>query len=1646
MNKLSSVLLLFFFIIFLAGCNNDQKTSSISKIKEKTIFDLASVKKQYANVELNVADISEQSYQNGAALAITLSTPLNPKLDFQSFLKVSDKEGQTVNGNWIISANGLVAFFPEIEPSTTYIVDVFKGLTAATSKELKEAVSKKVETRKMPAQVSFASNGSILPAKLAKGLPVISVNIDDVDVDFHRIKADKINHFISKWTAHSGRTNQSNYYLQEYSAFTELIYSGRFPLNPPKNTRHTSHLDLSSINNIKEPGIYLAVMKPAGTYSYEKQVSFFTVSDLGLHVRTYPDRMNIQVSSLKTGEAVSNVALSIIDIKEKVLAETSSNEQGQASFISPSNKAQLLIARNKNNIALLRLNAPALDLSEFEVTGRSYKPIEIFTYGPRDLYRPGETVHINALLRDADGQNITAPPLSAAIIRPDGQKIKFFTLYPKRDAEKQGIYQTEYTLPANAHTGKWTLELKTTHKNKQQYHFQVEAFLPERMELLLGEQSTEENWTNNNETLNISVSGQYLYGAPAAKNRLSTKILISPNRHPIKSLKEYAFGLEDEKPPVEFFEQDDIKLNDKGLATLKIPSRWKEIKNSPFAIKVISSLFETGGRAVTRSINYHLWPQSNLIGIRSQLDINNIPADSQVSFDILKSNSEGTLQGKVEVIATLIKERRDYYWEYSEGEGWHYEYTEKNYKSFEQQINLNDKQPAIVTVPVDWGSYLLIIKDSETGQSSSLRFQAGSGWGNGLNSAKARPDRVVLTLDKKSYQSGDTAQIHIVPPYAGNGFVMVENSEKPLWSQRVTVPAEGLKLNIPIDKNWNRHDLYISTTLFRPGESKEKITPNRAVGLLHLPLNRQDRELSVSIEVPDTVIRPEKILSTAISLSGFAPDKATYVTLAAVDVGVLNMTNFETPNPHQWFFQARRYAVEQHDMYNKIIELTEGDLVKPRFGGDADKRAGGARPDSSIKIVSLFSDLVKADKNGVATVNIELPDFNGRLRLMAVAFNQNQFGSAEAEITVAAPIIAEASLPRFLASGDSSIMTLDLRNQSGQTQTISLALSASNPIALDGTEQSLTLKDKEKKVFHFPLTAAHAFGQSRINLTLDNVKTGEEAIQIDRNWYLGVRPAYPAINNVQRKIVTAGKSIKIDPALNSLVLASAQSSLTISTQPPINIKQHLKSLLQYPYGCLEQTISSTYPWLSINKENLKVLGMDKIKIHNKVIDINNKSVQIDKGISILTGMQRNNGSFGLWSNIDQEEHWLTVYAADFLLDAKEKGNIVPEELLDKALLRLTQYLNNRGTMYGESYSQAPGHYSFSYKAYAAYVLSRVNRAPLGTLRTLFDHHRKEVKSALPLTHLGLALYKQGDKTRGIEAIKASITKPRDSLIYLADYGSRLRDISVMTYLLSKHPTPVAEGKNLIFQLADELNNRQYLSTQERNALFRAGMQLKSKADSEWQGDLILENTVIKLQQKDSYKAQFSGVDIPKNIQFSSSAQSAQPLYLQFGVSAYPDIAPKMQMDDIKIERNYYDLEGHSIKPGNHQTGDILLVHLSVRADKRIKDALVVDLIPAGFELENQNLSNNLKIGRFKIGNETIESMQYHNKVKYQEYLDDRFIAAIDLHQNDPEHLFYLIRAVTKGNYTNPSPYVEDMYRPYIRAIGRAFKDIKVVSE
>ena len=313
---------------------------------------------------------------------------------------------------------------------------------------------------------------------------------------------------------------------------------------------------------------------------------------------------------------------------------------------------------------------------------------------------------------------------------------------------------------------------------------------------------------------------------------------------------------------------------------------------------------------------------------------------------------------------------------------------------------------------------------------------------------------VKLALDKPAYAAGEVAKITVTPPAAGNGYLLVESSDGPLWWQEISVPAEGKTFELPIDKKWARHDLYLSALVIRPGERKAQVTPKRAVGLLHLPLERAPRKLAVSLEAPEKMRpkQPLKVKVSARNADGSIPERV-HVLVAAVDVGILNITSYATPDPFANFFGRKAYGADQLDIYGQLIEA-QGRVASLAFGGDAGLAAGGKRPDTSVLIVALQSDALKLNDKGEGEVSLDIPDFNGELRLMAQAWTDERFGMAEAKTVVAAPLIAELSMPRFLAGGDETTLALDLTNLSGSEQNLDVQLGVEGQLRLLGKGES----------------------------------------------------------------------------------------------------------------------------------------------------------------------------------------------------------------------------------------------------------------------------------------------------------------------------------------------------------------------------------------------------------------------------------------------------------------------------------------------------------------------------------------------------------------------------------------------------------------
>jgi alpha-2-macroglobulin len=1064
-----------------------------------------------------VVDVSERSLDGRPALAVLFNAELKSSRSYDRYLSVhTGADAATVDGGWVMAEDRRALYFTDIEPEVAYQVRIRGELPDAAGRRLGADAAFDITTSRISPAYGFASQGAVLPRRVTEGLPIVTVNVDEVAIEFLRVKDESLAQFLNHyyWQA---RTHAET--LEDMARYTESAYYGRFTIRGERNARTVTQIPVQDLKALREPGLYIAVMSRPGHFGYEYETAYFFVSDIGLQARRYAQRLEVYAASLADGKPLDEIRLELRDAKGKRLLEAETDRHGHAVFETAFKSDQILVARQGKDLALLAFNQPALDLSGFNAAGPSAHPLEVFIYSPRDLYRPGEQVDIGLLLRDHDGRAVKEQPLLAKLARPDGKTLRSLTLAP----QALGFYQARFEIPDDAPVGQWRLQVYTDPASRQpagEYPFKVEDFLPERMKLAL---DSPQAVLKPGEAWRVSIQGDYLYGAPAAGNRVTGVLNLRPEPHPLPQLKDFHFGDVTEAGERRREELPELKLDAQGRAEIQV-ALGEEALNSPQAARLTVNLYETGGRPVVRSLVRYVWPAEALVGIRPLFADDTAPGDGRAEFEVVRARADGRRLAGQGLLAKLIREEREYYWTYSEESGWSEQYSEQNFNAWNGGLAIEPDQPAKLAVPVEHGRYRLEVYDPQTQRTARYRFYAG--WG--AREDQTGPDRVLLKLDQARYRPGDTLKLEILPPHAGSAQVLVETTEKTLWRDRVNLPAEGRTLKIPVGKDWDRHDIYINVIVLRPGDAAQRITPNRAVGLVHLPLARDERQLKPQLAAA-AKMRPQQPLAVEVKLPELK-GQAAYVTLAAVDVGVLNITRFETPDPFRFFFQQRRFGVDLYDLYGKVIETLEGRRAGLRFGGDEDVSADRSKlGKAEVQIVSLFSGPVQVGADGSARVTLDIPDFNGTLRLMALAYSADRFGAAEAEVVVAAPVVADIATPRFLAPGDRTQLTLDLTNLSGVAQALDVKLSSQGPLSAAGA-QSLTLANGERRTLRLPLSADENYGVGELRVQVGN-RGGGEPVKIDRRWELAVRPAWPGERRVQLERLAPGASLALGAEL-----------------------------------------------------------------------------------------------------------------------------------------------------------------------------------------------------------------------------------------------------------------------------------------------------------------------------------------------------------------------------------------------------------------------------------------------------------------------------------------------------------------------------------
>lgn len=1590
-----------------------------------------------------IAGTNASMYQGQLALVLTFTQPIVGTQAFDTLLEVKEKDGGTITGSWALDEDARTLRFPYAQPERHYVVRVKGTLVAASGATLGSDQSLAIYGGPLAPAVGFASQGNVLPARRTRGLPVVSVNVKDVDVEFLRVRDDELPNFFAAYQKNGRRSSwdldpNGEWYGRKGKPVAQIadsVYAGRFSLDGKPDQRSVDYLPVQNIHELSKPGLYFAVMTRAGSFNDERDTAFFFVSDIGLHLRVYHDALFVHAASLLTGAPLSGVDLRVLDGKGEAAATGKTDGDGNATIAHAFSPDQVLVAHSGSDVSMLAFNQPALDLSEFAVAGRRQTSFDVFAWSGRDLYRPGETVRLAALLRDDDGKPMPPQPLFLTLKQPDGRAFA----EAKLDPRALGYFEWSYPVPADAPTGRWQVEFRTDPNAKEASRslaVRIEEFLPERLKLDL---DSAQATLAPGEALKLAVDGAYLYGAPAADNRFTARLTLEPDLHPIAKLPDYAFGDPAVALPKQAKDVADTKLDDHGKLALDVPLDDAAKAGAPVAAFVTGSVYETGGRAVTRTLKRTIWPAKVLIGIRPLFDpADGADAHADARFEVVASDAGGDLLAARNLVATLVRERRDYHWSRSDNAGWTFDYTSHYENVSSQTFDVAQGQSAKLALPVDWGDYRLEVRNPATGLTTRFPFVAGWSWNDDNRGKDARPDKVKLALDKPAYRAGDTLKVTLTPPHDGPGLLLVE-SNRLLYVRDIEARA-GATFDIPVTKDWERHDVYVTALVFRGGSAADRITPSRAVGEAYVPIDRADRKVAVKITAPDKM-EPLADLVATVSVPALAGQPAD-VTVSAVDVGILNITRYPLPDPNGWFFAQRALGVDAYDVYGRVIESFEGGNAKLRFGGDMALATlpQARRPTAHVQTVDLWSGVVALDARGDAKVALKVPDFNGTVRVTAVVFAADRYGSADTETIVRAPLVVEASAPRVLAPGDHTSLTVDLRNYTGTASRFDVEASAGAPLTLANGRRRVELAANGKTTLAFPLGAKEGYGTGTVHIRARSIPPANRDIRVDRSLAIPVRAGWPAVARSSARSLDTRAPVTFDShALDGLLPESVTARMTVSHLPPLPFAAALTGLLDYPYGCLEQTVSKGYAALVLDAETAS-------RLHVAGLDAKARAARVDSALGRIGSMQIPTGLFSMWGGDDDAATFLSPYAVEFMEDARDAGFAVPDAVLQKALQRLNDDLLSGGHPY-YGYEHAD-HMRFADEAYSGYVLARVNRAPLGTLRALFDNDRDKSLTPLPLVHLGVALKLMGDSGRAEKAIAEAFTKKFQRPWYLGDYGSDLRDGALMVALVHRYGLDQPGYDARLFDLARSLasarsqaGDRQrgtgvrtiFLSTQEQAAIARLGKQLLTSGDETVSGTLTIGGHASLVTPDRLWSRTFDAAELAAGVKFTPDG--ALPLYVATDVAGVPTAAPAADGRKVSIRRAYFTLDGEPWSGAPLAEGDGLIAAITLEARDEMPDALLTDLLPGGLELENFNLTDAKQWAGVVIDGITLSERAQAAEVKHEEFRDDRYVAALSLHKGQAAHVFYLLRAVSPGRYAMPPTLVEDMYRPELRGVG-----------
>jgi len=1548
-----------------------------------------------AQDKLEITDITAE-FENGEGIIQVYTTQPVQASDLKSMVKLDPAlpfELQTQGNGFSIKGG--------FSDGQSYTVNISGTLRGVFGPELGNEFTQTVMFGSLQPYIAFTDQSAmyLTPSGQANlGLQVI--NVPKIKVTVFKVFENNIQHYMRMGKQWDWSYEDDEYHdIYTYSLdenYGELISAREIDTRslPRKGNFRLLHLqpdELKISSDLK--GIYL-IRAEAPDRKWLADVQLVSVSDIGLLLKQGNGQILVAARSVYDAKPLQGVTIKFISKSNQQVAQVTTNCDGWASYTLPAGNTEaanitMISARKGSDFNVMLLNQNQVETSRFNVGGKhmSGQDYDVFVYGDRTLYRPGDSVFCNAVIRTPNWELPGRIPVKFRIISPDGKDF----IIRRATVNAAGAAQLSFRLPETALTGIYMIELLSpTDVMLANYRISAEEFMPDRIKV---EVKPDKTVYNSGQELSVTTNATNFFGPPAANRKTENELRITRRLFTAKGYDDFSFGI-NEPNPAEFETiraDGKTDLNGREVRRFSLPG-FTDI--GLLSGRLYTTVFDENGRPVNRYTEIEIQTQQQFLGLGPTDGWVGTGKPVTIALAALSRNGKPLqANGRIQVVNIrweTVLERN---------------YGSTTYRSQRSEKIIENRAVQIPAAggkftftPVKSGSYEIRLSLPDASTYVSRSFYAFSGGDAGLSSFQInREGEIGIESDKPVYAPGEKARLLFKTPFEGELMVTVEQ-EDVIENYPLHATADGASIDLKIKENF-LPNVYISATLIRKTDLSG-LPLTVAHGYTSLKVESDQRKLPLVISAPAKQRSGTKPRITVQTTPG------AEVTIAAVDEGILQINNYNSPDPYTYFYAKRALGVKSYDLFKMLFP--ELSTKRSSSGGDQGFDIGkrmNPLTSKRVELLARWSGTRTANASGKVDFILDIPQFSGAVRIMVVAYQNNRFAGASKQIKIADPLVISSSLPRFVSPGDQVKVMVTLSNTTSKPLTVNLLAKSDYLLECKPFDKSrIEIPANNERSTEFILEANQAIGTANIIITATaDGETYTEKTQ------LTVRPAVPLVKKASSGVVKGGSTLSIS-APGGMMKGSGKSGLLITSSPAGKYAGQITELINYPYGCLEQTVSAAFPQLYYGQLAQQMFkssraGSSEIKEN------------IQQAILKLEGMQQYNGGLTYWpDNASTVSWWGTAYAANFLTEAERAGYGINQTVLRNIIRYLTEmvkkketteyfYRNPSGTWQRKT---QPVRETF----YSLYVLALNGNQQLPTMNYYKARAGELSYDSRVMLACAYALCGDMRSYNNLITITSGSTDEPETMTG-GCFSSPLRDKAIALYTLVTADPANQTTALLARQVGEMLKQKTWFSTQERAFALLALGKLAGQA-----GKTNITATI----SVGSKKITFNGTDInillAENSASISTSGNGQLFY--FMETEGLPLSMKTEAEDrvLKVRRKLYSPEGKPVNPEQINQNDLIVIALTVSVTDNIAvdNVAITDLLPSGFEIENPRLTAERELTW--VADKT--------QADYMDIRDDR-ITYFTNATIKPKTFYYMVRAVNRGTFVQGAVAADAMY-------------------